>query len=213
MELYNWLNREIKGSEFTIWNYDESSTIEKLESLGYPYATACIELDDETFIAIDCGELSPNEFVEINYYNKFILDAFKHPRRIKSYLGDVKMFYAKPLSSENFCGNQTGRFAIDIFKDGKNYIGAPRIGYSSNLMVDIFFSKLRERLKEIRISKNTLKKIYSFEEEEVGSASFQVDFISEEPYYIVSFETAGITYNKLGELFGDVYEKVYNDQK
>lgn len=211
MALNSWLNKEFEGSEFTIWNYDESATIKELNELGYPYATACIKLDDETFIAIDCGDLSPIEFIETNQNTKFILDAFKHPRRIKSYLGNVKMFYAKPLSSEKFLENQYGRFAIDIFKNGDNYIGAPRIGYSTNIMVDIFFEKLKEKWKTIRVSKNTLEKVYSFEEEEIGSASFQVDFMSEEPFYLVSFETSGITYNELGDLISIIYDKIYDD--
>lgn len=212
MELYDWLNKEFEGSEFTIWNYDESATIKELNESGYPYATACIEIDNETFIAVDCGNLSPSEFIENNQNTKFILDAFKHPRRIKSFLGNVKMFYAKPISSQDFHENQYGRFAIDVFKNGNSYVGAPRIGYSSNFMIDIFFDKLEEKWNEIRISKNTLEKVYSFEEEEIGSASFQVDFMREEPYYQISFETLGITYNKLGEIFSDICKKVYNDE-
>lgn len=212
MALKNWLNKEFEGNEFTIWNYDESASIKELNELGYPYSTACIEIDDETFIAVDCGDLSPIEFIEKNQNTKFILDAFKHPRRIKSFLGNVKMFYAKPLSLENFIENQYGRFAIDIFKNGDSYVGAPRIGYSSNIMVDMFFGKLKEKWKEIRVSKNTLEKVYSFEEEEIGSASFQVDFMSEEPFHLINFETSGITFNKLGELISIIYDKIYDDK-
>ncbi|MBP7249343.1 MAG: hypothetical protein KBA38_09125 [Negativicutes bacterium] len=211
MEIEKWLNREFEGSEFTIWNYDESVSIEELEELGYPYATACIEIDDETFIAVDCGDLTPFEFIQNNQNTKFILDAFKHPRRINSFLGNVKMFYAKQLSSEEFSEYQYGRFAIDIFKNGDNYFGAPRIGYSSDFMIDLFFEKLREKWNKIRVSKNTLDKIYSFEAEEVGSASFQVDFFSEEPYYLISFETLGITYNRLGEIISAIHEDIYKD--
>jgi hypothetical protein len=211
MEIEKWLNREFEGSEFTLWNYDESVSLQELKELGYPYATACVEIDDETYIAVDCEDLTPFEFIQKNQNTKFILDAFKHPRRINSFLGNVKMFYAKRLSTEEFSGFQYGRFAIDIFKNGDYYFGAPRIGYSNGFMVDLFFEKLREKLNKIRVSKNTLDKIYSFDEEEIGSATFQVDFFSEEPYYLISFETLGITYNRLGEIISVIHEDIYKD--
>jgi hypothetical protein len=213
MGIKHWINKEFNGSDFTGWNYDQSATLEELEELGYPYSTACIELDDDTVIAVDCGEESPRDFIEANQATKFILDAFKHPRRIDSFLGNVTMFYAKPLSSEKFIDNQYGRFALDIFKNESRLFGAPRIGNSSPMMVNIFFSKLEEKLAQIRISRNTGEKIYNYEEKEIGSASFQVDFMKDEPLFIISYETSGITYNEFVEITEHIYKSIPGNRK
>lgn len=208
MLLDHTLQKIYIGSEFSIWNYDESMTIKELTKLGYPYATSCIELDKETFIAVDCGDLAPIEFIEKNQDTKFILDAFKHPRRIKSFLGDVKMFYAKPLSSENFNENQYGRFAIDIFKDGNKLIGNPRPGFSSSMMIDIFVSKLDQQIKKIEKQQHSQNISISLQEKELGSASFQVDFLRSETHYEVKFATDGITFKDLVYIFQNICKKI-----
>lgn len=213
MAIENWINKKFKGSEFTGWNYDESLTLGELIELGYPYSTACIELNDDTIIAVDCGDESPIDFIADNQDTLFILDAFKHPRRIDSFLGNVKMFYAKHLSSEKFIDNQYGRFALDIFKNGSSYYGAPRIGYNSPMMVDMFFSKLDEKLAEIRISRNTGEKRYDYEQKEVGSASFQVDFMKDEPFFIISYETSGITFDDFLKITEHIYKNIPNNRK
>lgn len=213
MSLKYWVNREFKGSDFNGFNYDHSLTPEELKKIDYPYCSACIELEDDVVIAVDSGELSPRDFIEQNQNTKFILDAFKHPRKINSFLGNVKMFYAKQILSENLRENQIGSFALDIFKNGDSLIGVPRVGYSSPMMVDFTFIQLEKLLDKIRITKNNLDKIYDFSESEIGSASFQVDFTNEEPSYIVKFETKGISYNDIVKITEQIYKDIPANRK
>lgn len=211
MSLNNWINKEFDGRAFTIWNFDESLPIKELEELGYPYTTACIEIDSDTFIAVDCGILTPREFIERNKYTKFFLDALKHPRRVKdSFLGNVKMFYARPVEIDEFSFKEK-RFAIDIFINGDKINAGARIGYSSISSIDIYFKELKAKLNEIKNSKNKNEEIYSFETKEVGSACFQVDFIDDEPC-MTKFETMGISFNQLEEIFSDLEVKIYNQK-
>ena len=84
MELKNWINVEIPGDNFNLWDYDESKDIKKLKKNGYPYSLVYFDVNKNTIIVIGDAMFSksPLEIIEKSYPFNFKLDVSKHPRKI-----------------------------------------------------------------------------------------------------------------------------------
>ncbi len=91
MSINDFKNRAIKGSQFTSFNYDQ----EALGSKEYPYSMICLNVDDDTLLAVGCGELSPREFMNNNQNTNFILDTSITPKNMFTMHGQKTVYYAK----------------------------------------------------------------------------------------------------------------------
>jgi len=92
----NLKNKTFNGTNFNNWFYLDS--LEQANSIGYPYANACFEIEDNILLAHGTkNDESPKEFIRNNKNNIFSIDEAIKPLNFKG----KKVFYAKK-TGENF---------------------------------------------------------------------------------------------------------------
>ena len=209
MNIGNYLNKTFFGNDFNSWNYDESYSIEELERLGFPYSMACIEINENSTIAVDTGDSSPQDYIRDNQDTIYTLDPTKSPRFVtKSYLGSKNIFYAK-IDNDVPIKNETRwtQYTINLFKEDGKLFGAPVDGNFAPLTVDSAYEKVQNKLREIRYNNEKLS------EDSVGSAFFQMDFVNEEPFVKTSFQSHGFSYNELVKMIQLIYKNIPSNRK
>src|SRR5690606_24713209 len=125
------------------WNYDNSMPLAELKKNGFPYSMACMEINENSIMAMDVGEEAPIDYIRNNQNKKFILDPTKHPRNIESMMGNKNVYYLKEYTGV-FEKNELiwGQFTINAFKENGTFSGGVENGKYSPMMVDIAFTQI-----------------------------------------------------------------------
>ena len=215
MKISRLLNQVIYGHQIDSWNYDESMPLEELQKNGFPYSMACIEINENSIVAVDVGEEAPIDYIRENQYKEFILDPSKHPRNIDSMLGNKNVFYLKEYTGE-FEKNdyQWTQFTINGFKENGTFSGAPVNGSFSPMTVDMAFTQIQKKLNNVRDG----IEVYDLEEKDIGSFLLQVDFLNNDEsipdkYYKTTLKTAGFSYKEIIELVQHIYDNIPPERK
>ena len=220
MRIKHLINRVFKGKEFNSWNYDNSLPLNELKKFGFPYSMMCIEINEDSIIAVDTGEKSPVDFMKKNQNTEYMLDASIHPRFIDSMLGEKNVYYASELNESSIKNNNRwNQFTINIFKENGEISGAPIGGVFSPMLVDCAFGEIEKITKKIR--PNSIESIgvvsplgfVSYRKEKIGSVFFQIDFINEEPHTKTEFKINGFTYNEMVDIIQIIYNNIPPNQK
>ncbi|MBL4754084.1 MAG: hypothetical protein JKY52_10895 [Flavobacteriales bacterium] len=97
-------------------------------------------------------------------------------------------------------------FIVNILKQNGQISGAPKNGAYSLAQVTLSFTRMREKLNEIR---NDV-----FESSDNGEAYIQVDFSKEESLIVCSqFDHSGFTYEELEGFIDALYESIPESMK
>ncbi len=99
MEITDLINKELPGSLFNLFNYDQSMEIKKLKQEGYPYSLAYFDVNEETIIAIGDADFdkSPVEIIEESKSFSFKLSASIHPKQAKTMYGLKTILYVEKI--------------------------------------------------------------------------------------------------------------------
>ncbi|MBU2928854.1 hypothetical protein [Winogradskyella psychrotolerans] len=180
----------------------------------------CIEINENSIIAVDTGEDSPVDFMKKNQNTEYILDASIHPRIIDSMLGEKNVYYASEYNESSIKNNNRwNQFKVNIFKEDGEISGAPIGGIFSPMLIDCAITEIEKVTKKIR--PNSIESVgvisplgfVSYKKEEIGSIFFQVDFINEEPHTITEFKIKGFTFNEMMDIIQIIYDNIPPNQK
>ena len=213
MRINEFLNQVFVGDQvFHTWEYDDSLSPDKRKELGVPYSLVCAELDDNTIIAYGTDPDSPRDFMKVSGRKKFKLDASKTPRIIDGSMlsGEKRVFYTKLHDDENIrTGTRIAQFTLNVFKNSDNIFGAPENGNLTPILLDMAFEEIEKKLKDLRGNVND----EMFEEKELGSFFFEVNFHSEAPFNRVKWHSSGISFADLNNIIGQIYNNIPSHMK
>jgi hypothetical protein len=103
MKITELVNRIFTGQNLHDWFNDETFPLSELKKLGHPYSLACVELNENSLIAVDTKSVRQREFIENNQNTNFVLDASIIPRKIEtSTYGLKNVFFAKEFIENEY---------------------------------------------------------------------------------------------------------------
>lgn len=219
----NFIGKKFKVTDFEIWNYDESLSIEE-QKIGIPYSMICIEVNQNTIIAMSTGEDSPRDFIDNNPEEYFELDPYIQPRYTEnSFLGKKNIFYMKKISTSNN-ENFINQFLVYGFKENGRVTGTIKSKTTESFIFETSFNLIKQKLNSLKNKKiitldkdETIKfhndsftiDYYNFKEKEIGSFIFDVKFLPEKNQYNILYEillsTYGFTFFELNKIVEILY--------
>lgn len=193
MRIADYVNRIFKGYDFDCWVNDETYPLNQLKEIGHPFSLACIEIDENTLIAVDTENIRQREFIENNLHTNFILDASIYPRKVKTMLyGQKNIYFAKkhtPIDYKNI--GIRNRFTINVFKTNNSTFGSPLSGSFAGIEIHDAFSEIIKEFNQL--VKDQPKLI----DEEIGSLFIQVDYLNEEPYFKTTIKSSRFSIDEI----------------
>ena len=128
MAIKTYINRIFNGQDFTCWYYVKATRLDKNKEVGSVISLACIEISDDSIIAIDTSDLSPRDYIFENQYTDYILDASVLPRKINTAGGLKNVFYAKNIESDKVydylrSSNLSNKLILNVFKENDTNFG------------------------------------------------------------------------------------------
>lgn len=219
----DYIGKKIKGNDFEIWNYDDSLTIEEKKQ-GIPYSMICIEVNENTIIAMSTGEDSPRDFVNKNLDEYFELNPFMQPRFTNnSFLGEKNIFYMKK-SNNQLDKKIVNQFSVYGFKENGKVTGTIKSKTIDSFIFETSFNLINQKLNSLKHKRlisldldetirfqndSFVKDYYNFKEKEIGSFIFNVNFLAEKNDFNIQYEnslsTFGFTFFELNKIIENVY--------
>lgn len=206
MKLFKLINKIILGEKITLANIDKSMSRSELEKRGIPYLTICMKVNKNTMVCIDPSNLN-------SYFSKeFVLDSLKKPRYIETIYGKKNIFYLKQYTGKfEETDKQHGQIIFEGYKEKKRTSAAILNGYFSPAMIDIAIIQIEKKLLEIRDSIGNEREIHDFENQEIGTFQFKIDFMkSHENELLDEYFMTKTTFNSWGFTIEEINELVIN---
>lgn len=149
MTIKPYINRNFNGHDFTFWYYFKATRLDKNKEVGSLISLACIEISDDSIIAIDTGDLSPKDYILENQYTDYILDASVLPRKINTAGGLKNVFYAKNIESDKIydylgSSNLSNKLILNVFKENDKIYGGVASGVYTKIRLDTCFVKINK---------------------------------------------------------------------
>lgn len=231
MKISDLVGEIIYGHNLSRWNYDVSMSLEDLAKFNLPYAMACVEINENSMIAVDVGQMPPVEFIELNQNTEFMLDPNLPPRNLDTMMGNKNVYYLKrnpgPFEEDD---KLWGQFTIVGFKERGNVTTARLPGSYSPVMVDAAFEEIKKMLHTVQNDfpnkqpeqQNIpyLKKMFSFKTKEsvssnIGAFQIQVSFLNHDDrypnkYHETTLSSSGFTYAEVVKLIKEINQSEAN---
>ncbi len=145
--ILDYVDKTLFGYELDSWNYDDSMSLDELNKYGFPYSMICLEINENTIIAIGTENESPNDFYHKNLNEKFELNPAMQPRLVnESFLGKKNIFYLKRKVEKVMNLNIKNFFEIYGFKEKGNITGTINSDLQTENIFEFSFDLLQKKI-------------------------------------------------------------------
>ena len=202
MKITELVNKIFTGENLDDWFNDETFPLSELKKTGHPYSLACVQLNENSLIAVDTQNIRQREFIENNQNTDFVLDASVFPRKIQtSTFGLKNVFFAKKFVQDEYrLSGLRNQFIINAFKENDLIAGAPMNGRFAGIEKDDAFSDIRKKINQLKEETDLSK----YKSSEIGSLFIKVDFLEKDPYFKTELISSGFSFSEIEMIINSI---------